>query len=154
MKKSDIRELYSIDMKDGVTILIKRDIDKYVESCDEYSYTPNLLVNPKIMILDNGTLTFSGTRLSYTSVRDVRRINWLPIAIRDLKKGVCDRIFYDEDDIILKDIVTWERFFIWPFKKKVVEKVVKHFKLGITYVRLVMLIHKQHLIIELKGLNK
>ena len=60
MKKSDIIELYSIDTEDGVTILIKRDIDKYVESCGEYSYTPDLLVNPKIMILDNGTLTFTG----------------------------------------------------------------------------------------------
>ncbi len=127
MKKSDVKELYSIATDKGVLVLIKRDVDKWLQGATEYSYTPDMLVNPKIKVLDNGVMKFSGLRLSFKKVRNLTHYDWVPKPLSELKDDWRDIIFYDEEDIIQKDVITWVGPF-WPFRRPVKEKNVDHLK--------------------------
>jgi hypothetical protein len=131
MKKEDIKELYSISSKDGTLLLVKRDIDSWTKGKAEYSYHPDVLVNPEIKIMDNGVLSIKGERLDYQKVRTIRdRWHWAPTpVIGGLNRNWKERIFFsEEDDIIRKDVVAWTGK--WPFKKRHKEKDVEHLNHG------------------------
>ena len=124
MEKSDVKELYSISTEKGVLILIKRDVEKWLSSADEYASTPDMLVNPKIRVLDNGVMKVSGLRLSFTKVRNIQHYNWIPKPVSEMKENWADLIFHEDTNIIQRDVVEWEPILgFWPFKKRVKTKV-------------------------------
>ncbi len=130
MKKSDIREVYSIDSKDGTLLLVKRNLKSHLSRRHRYDYVPDLLINPTIKILDNGVLVVSGMRLSYLSVRKQVDYSWYPKPICELDDNWRDEIFYDETDIVKDDLIEWVRGIFWPFKKRVIHKNVDHLNEG------------------------
>ena len=130
MKREDIKTLYTIDIIDGTLTLIKRDdIDSWLRCRGQHTYSPNILINPKIDILpSSGVLNLSGTRLSYSSywVND-NYYYWSPIRVSQLLDGWEDKIFYSEDNIIEKDVTTRTGLFNL---KKSIETGVKYLKEG------------------------
>lgn len=130
INKSDIREVYSIDSKDGTLLIVKRNIDKYISSRHRYEYNPDLLINPVIKILDNGVLLISGLRLSYVSVRKINNHSWEPLPVTDLDNGWEETIFYNDSDIIKKDVREWVRGICWPLMKRITHKNIDHLNEG------------------------
>lgn len=125
MKREDVKELYSITSKDGTLLIVKRDVENWLKCQEQYSYTPDMLANPEIKIMDSGVLSIKGIRLSYKRIRTIRDSwHWAPTPIRDLKENWKESIFFVEDDVVEKDIVTWVGKF--PFKKRKKEKAIKH----------------------------
>jgi hypothetical protein len=110
-------EIYSIDIDKGVTIITKRD-ENFIKRKGEYSYTPDVFINPTITISDNGVLTISGSRHSYFKVRDLLSHYWIDRPTSHLVNNFRDILFVnEEEDLYTKDRTKWKGWFIFKLPK-------------------------------------
>src|SRR5690242_19696845 len=106
--ENDIKEIYSVDSRDGVTIIIKRDLNDYLRGRDEYAYIPDILINPEIKIHDNGVLEINGNRHTYIKIRVLHSLYWYPTPTKNLNGDWKSLIFFNQEkDIIFQDDIEW-----------------------------------------------
>ncbi len=131
MKREDVKEIYSISTDKGTLVLVKRNLNYWLCCRGEYSGVPDVLINPKLSISQNGILQIEGIRMSYLKLRNISgpySNYWESTPVSDLNENWREMIFYSEEDLIKKDVVTWSGRF--PFKKRKKEKDVLHLKPG------------------------
>lgn len=129
MKREDVKEVYSISTDKGTLVLIKRNIDFWLCCREQYSGAPDVLINPKLSIGQNGILEIEGMRMSYTTIRTpTSSWGWESTPISDLAVNWRDLIFFTDEDLVKKDVVTWSGRF--PLKKRKKERDALHLKPG------------------------
>ncbi len=132
MRKEDVKEIYSIGVDDGTLVLVKRNLEHWLKCREKYYSAPDMLINPKFSIRKGGVLEIDSIRMSYTTikkeVKDSVFFDWLPTPVSELNPNWRDIIFFTEEDLIKKDVVTWSGRF--PFKKRNNEKDVLHLNPG------------------------
>ncbi len=118
-------KVYKIYNDKGVLVLREIPMSDISGGINHRYDTNDVLINPQIFIDDGGILRVTGKRHSYVNVlsRD-NSYEYIPTKTTDLTEGFKDLIFYNESDIVLKDVKTYSG--IWPLRKKNIEKDVEH----------------------------
>lgn len=125
----EIDKLYALDNSKGVTTVTELRKDIYLKRRGEFSYHPTVLIDPELNITEAGILEITGMAHEYELVdSNTDTWNWNDKPTSELNDNWKDLIFFEEENLIKKDIVTWVGWFI--FKKRNVVKDVEHLKAG------------------------
>lgn len=99
----DIKEVYSYNISNGVTIIKKKNKDDVIKRVP-YGCAPTLLINPKINIGENGILNIDSITLDYRAILSRPNISSDDMPIEGLVDGWKDNIFYVDENIISKRV--------------------------------------------------
>jgi hypothetical protein len=122
----ELKNVYSINIEKGVTVITKHD-DNYIGRKNEYSYTPDLFIDPVITI-DSGLLTITGNRYHFDKVRNLVGYHWVDIPTSELVQNFREIAYFTDGDIYKKDVTKWKGWFI--FKLPTTVKDVEFIKCG------------------------